>query len=104
MKDFFFLGIISNWVCSYVLERFFNFSIINIGVFNFIVNWNLFNGLEVDRYFFDVLDVISFLIFVLGFEGRDVGNVILFDVVGLNCGVNYYWWVRVLNDIIVGFG
>ncbi|MDD3875544.1 MAG: HYR domain-containing protein [Bacteroidales bacterium] len=69
-------------------------SLINCTGFN--ANWDVVPGAL--GYYLDVATDATFLSFVTGYNGFDVGNVTTYPVSGLTNGTTYYYRVRAYND------
>lgn len=67
----------------------------NINGTNFTANW--LSVANATNYFLDVSDSPSFITLMPGYNNRDVGNVLSFNVTGLPNGPVYYYRVRARN-------
>ncbi len=67
------------------------------GVFGtgFTANWGAVTGAT--GYYLDISTVNTFATFVAGYNNKDVGNVISYDVTGLVLNTTYYYRVRAYN-------
>ena len=63
----------------------------------FIANWSAVVG--VNGYYLDVATDENFTAMVAGFDGLDVGNVLLREVIGLTSSTIYYFRVRAYNEV-----
>jgi len=67
----------------------------NISQSNFYANWDVSSG--ADGYYLDVTTDNGFTSFVSGFNNLDVGNVITYNVFGLNSNTDYFYRLRAYN-------
>lgn len=63
----------------------------------FIANWD--EVVNADNYFLDVSEAVDFSSFVPGYNNLNVGNVLTYNVTGLDEGTTYYYRVRAHNVI-----
>jgi hypothetical protein len=61
----------------------------------FTANWSA--SAEATTYFLDVATDAAFTAFVSGYNNKDVGNVEMYNVSGLNTGTTYYYRLRAEN-------
>ncbi|MBU1012090.1 MAG: fibronectin type III domain-containing protein, partial [Bacteroidetes bacterium] len=64
---------------------------------SFTANWN--SSSQATRYYIDVSLASNFNENITGFDNRDVGNVLTYNISGLNSGTTYYFRVRASNAI-----
>ncbi len=67
---------------------------------SFSANWNAVNNAT--GYILDVSTMSTFALFVPGFQGKDVGNVLTYSVTGLNSSTPYHYRVRAYNNAGIG--
>ncbi len=75
---------------------FFASSASSVTAVSFIANWSTASGAT--SYFLDVATDPSFTNFVSGYNNLNVGNVISYNVSGLNCNTTYYYRLRAINS------
>ncbi len=68
----------------------------NITTSSFSANWNIVSGAL--GYYLDVSTSSDFSSFVIGYENRNVGNVLTYSVIGLHDVTNYYYQIRAYNN------
>lgn len=69
----------------------------NITSNSFSANWNAASGAT--GYHIDVSTDPDFFSMVTGYNDRDVGNVVTFNLTGLNPKTRYYYRIRVYNEL-----
>ena len=67
----------------------------NISINSFTANWSASEGAT--KYHLDVATDNAFTNFVSGYDDRNLGNVLSYNVTGLSIGTNYYYRVRGYN-------
>jgi len=71
----------------------------NVSSSSFTANWNGVN--DATGYRLDVSSDNSFINFVSGYNNRDVGNVMNYNVTGLDPGTVYYYRLRTYNNSVI---
>ena len=69
----------------------------NLTAGGFTARWNI--SANANDYLLDISAVSDFSTFVTGFNGKDAGNVIVFNVTTLSSGTTYYYRVRAANSM-----
>ncbi len=62
----------------------------------FTANWEISD--LATKYYLDVATDSAFTVMVVGYDNRDVGNVLTYAVPGLSGGTFYYYRIRAFND------
>ncbi|MCX7876836.1 MAG: fibronectin type III domain-containing protein [Melioribacteraceae bacterium] len=67
----------------------------NVAQTSFVANWEA--SISAYKYYLDVSTQSDFSTFVVGYQNKDVGNNLSFNVSGLNSNTTYYYRVRAEN-------
>jgi uncharacterized protein (TIGR02145 family) len=71
-----------------------------ITVTTFVANWSAAGGAT--GYYLDVATDALFTSMVAGYNNKDVGNVLVYSIIGLGAFTNYYYRVRGYNEVGTG--
>ncbi|WP_316802919.1 MBG domain-containing protein [Pedobacter nototheniae] len=93
-------GTSSNWVGSYAMIVPTSVAATPITNTAFTAKWTAPAAGIVNKYYLDVATDANFTSFVTGYNNRDVGNVLLYNITGLNPATNYFYRVRAYNTAL----
>ncbi|WP_443943474.1 MBG domain-containing protein [Pedobacter sp. AW1-32] len=87
-------GTASNYTESYALVAPIAKDATNLAANGFTANWDAPETGVINNYILDVSESNVFASFVSGYQNKDVGNVMTFDVTGLTPSKNYYYRLK----------